>query len=83
MVRAFSLKENFIKQIFTSLKSTIKLLVTRVKKGSELIRKTLTHVNVVVLVSLLLTLKIFHTFFSVSIASLEHVFVAEGEEGSK
>ena len=53
------------------------------KKGSELIRKTLTHVNVVVLVSLLLTLKIFHTFFSVSIASLEHVFVAEGEEGSK
>ena len=77
------LKENFAQQIFTSLKSTIKLLVKRVKKGSELIRKTLTHVNVVVLVSLLLTLKIFHTFFSVSIASLEHVFVAEGEEGSK
>ena len=77
------LKENFAQQIFTSLKSTIKLLVKRVKKGSELIRKTLTHVNVVVLVSLLLTLKIFHTFFSVSIASLKHVFVAEGEEGSK
>ena len=77
------LKENFAQQIFTSLKSTIKLLVKRVKKGSELIRKTLTHVNVVVLVSLLLTLNIFHTFFSVSIASLEHVFVAEGEEGSK
>ena len=53
------------------------------KKDSELIRKTLTHVNVVVLVSLLLTSKIFHTLFSVSIASLEHVFVAEGEEGSK
>ena len=70
------LKENFAQQIFTSLKSTIKLLVKRVKKGSELIRKTLTHVNVVVLVSLLLTLNIFHTFFSVSIASLEHVFVA-------
>ena len=77
------LKGNFAQQIFTSLKSTIKLLVKRVKKGSELIRKTLTHVNVVVLVSLLLTLNIFHTFFSVSIASLEHVFVAEGEEGSK